>query len=95
VAGAGPLGEFEQARADLLRAQLAFATNRGGDAPLLLVEAARRLEPVDTGLARATYLDALTASTLAGRLASPGWPHAGGGPRRQCGAAAAGRPARA
>ena len=72
VAEAGPLSEFEQARVDLLRAQLAFVTNRGGDAPLLLVKAARRLEPIDTGLARATYLDALTASTLAGRLASPG-----------------------
>lgn len=72
VAGAGPLSEIEQARADLLRAQLAFVTNRGGDAPLLLTRAARRLEPIDIGLARATYLDALTASTLAGRLASPG-----------------------
>ncbi len=72
VAEAGPLSEFEQARVDLLRAQLAFVTNRGGDAPLLLVRAARRLEPIDPGLARATYLDALTASTLAGRLASPG-----------------------
>ena len=72
VAEAGPLSEFEQARVDLLRVQLAFATNRGGDAPVLLVKAARRLEPIDTGLARATYLDALTASTLAGRLASPG-----------------------
>ena len=72
VAEAGPLSEFEQARVDLLRAQLAFATNRGGDAPARLVKAARRLEPIDTGLARATYLDALTASTLAGRLASPG-----------------------
>ena len=71
AAGAGPLSEFEQARADLLRAQLAFVMNRGGDAPLLLVKAARRLEPIDTGLARATYLDALTASTLAGRLPSP------------------------
>jgi DNA-binding CsgD family transcriptional regulator len=72
VAEAGPLSEFEQARVGLLRAQLAFVTNRGGDAPLLLVKAARRLEPIDTGLARATYLDALTASTLAGRLARPG-----------------------
>jgi DNA-binding CsgD family transcriptional regulator len=72
VAEVGPLSEFEQARVDLLRAQLAFVANRGGDAPLLLVKAARRLEPIDTGLARATYLDALTASTLAGRLASPG-----------------------
>jgi len=72
VAESGPLTEFEQASVDLLRAQLAFVTNRGRDAPLLLVKAARRLEPIDTGLSRATYLDALTASTLAGRLASPG-----------------------
>jgi len=72
VAEAGPLSEFEQARVDLLRAQLTFVTSRGGDAPLLLVQAARRLEPIDIGLARATYLDALTASTLAGRLARPG-----------------------
>ena len=72
VAEAGPLSEFEQARADLLRAQFAFVMNRGGDAPVLLVKAARRLEPIDAALARATYLDALTASTLAGRLASPG-----------------------
>jgi DNA-binding CsgD family transcriptional regulator len=72
VAKAGPLSELEQARIDLLEAQLAFAANRGSDAPLLLVKAARRLEPIDSGLARATYLDALTASTLAGRLASPG-----------------------
>ena len=72
VAEAGPLSELEQARVDLLRAQLAFVTNRGGDAPLLLVKAARRLEPIDTGLARATYLDALTAAMFAGRLASPG-----------------------
>jgi DNA-binding CsgD family transcriptional regulator len=72
VAGAGPLSELEQAQAGVLRAQLAFVTNRGRDAPLLLLKAARRLEPIDAGLARATYLDALTASTLAGRLASPG-----------------------
>jgi DNA-binding CsgD family transcriptional regulator len=72
VAEAGPLSELQQAQVGVLRAQLAFVTNRGRDAPLLLLKAARRLEPIDAGLARATYLDALTASTLAGRLASPG-----------------------
>ena len=46
------------ARADLLRAQIAFAANRGSDAPPLLLEAARRLEPLDVALARETYLDA-------------------------------------
>jgi DNA-binding CsgD family transcriptional regulator len=72
VAGAGPLSELEQARIDLLRARLAFVTNRGRDAPLLLLKAARRLEPNDAGLARETYLDALTAAMFAGHLASPG-----------------------
>jgi DNA-binding CsgD family transcriptional regulator len=72
VAEAGPLSGSGQARVALLRGQLAFVMSRGGDAPLLLLKAAQRLEPVDTGLSRATYLDALTASMLAGRLASPG-----------------------
>jgi hypothetical protein len=36
------------------------------------VEAAQRLAPIDVSLARATYMDALIAAFLAGRLASPG-----------------------
>ena len=72
MAAGGPLSGLEQARVDLLRAHLAFVAHRGGDAPLLLVEAAQRLEPVDTDLARATYLDALSAAMFAGRLASSG-----------------------
>ena len=47
-------------------------TSRGGNAPLLLVRAAERLAPVDPGLSRATYLDALSAAMFAGHLASPG-----------------------
>ena len=69
---AAPLNEFQRARADLLRAQLAFAANRGSDAPPLLLRAAKRLEPVDADLARETYLDALNAAIFAGRLARPG-----------------------
>ena len=65
----GPLVELQRARADLLRAQIAFAANRGSDAPPLLLEAARRLEPLDAALARETYLDALSAATFVGRLA--------------------------
>lgn len=72
MAKAGPLDELQRARLDLLRAQLAFATSRGGDAPLLLLTAARRIEPIDAGLARETYLDAINAAAFAGRLASPG-----------------------
>jgi AAA ATPase-like protein len=54
MASTGPLSELEQARAELLRGGLAFATQRGGDAPLLLMKAAQRLEPVAVELARTT-----------------------------------------
>ena len=56
----------------LLRAQIAFASRRGSDAPPLLLEAARELETVDPNLARATYLEALSAAMFAGRLARGG-----------------------
>jgi DNA-binding CsgD family transcriptional regulator len=70
TAQAGPLNELQRARVDLLRAQIAFAVNRGRDAPPLLLAAAKRLEPLDVGLARETYLDALWAAMFVGRLAS-------------------------
>jgi hypothetical protein len=44
----------------------------GSDAPSLLLKAARRLEPIDTALSRATYLEALSAGMFAGRLALGG-----------------------
>ncbi|MFG2014643.1 ATP-binding protein [Actinomadura geliboluensis] len=72
AAGTGPLGRLQQARADVLRGRLDFAAHRGGDAPLLLVRAAERLEPLDAGRARAAYLDAVSAAMFAGRLARPG-----------------------
>ncbi|MGY4768191.1 helix-turn-helix transcriptional regulator [Kribbella sp. CWNU-51] len=84
MAEAAPLDELQRARVDLLRAQLAFAANRGNDAPSLLLRAAKRLEPIDAGLARETYLDALNAALFAGRLASPG-----GGPQEVAAAARA------
>ena len=61
-----------EARVDLVKAQLAYVTNRGNDAPPLLLQAARRLAPVDAALSRSTYLDALSAAIFAGRLARPG-----------------------
>jgi DNA-binding CsgD family transcriptional regulator/tetratricopeptide (TPR) repeat protein len=64
----GPLDELQRVRVDLVRAQLAFAVNRGRDAPPLLLEAARRLEPLDGRLARETYLDALSAAAFVGHL---------------------------
>ncbi len=69
IARAGPLDELGSARVDLLRAQIAFASSHGSDAPPLLLAAAKRLEPLDIDLARATYLDALSAGQFAGRLA--------------------------
>ncbi|MGY4767978.1 helix-turn-helix transcriptional regulator [Kribbella sp. CWNU-51] len=72
IAEAAPFDELQHARVDLLRAQLAFAASRGSDASPLLLRAAQRLEPVDAGLARETYLDALNAALFAGGLASPG-----------------------
>jgi len=72
MAESGPLSDLQQAHADQVRAQLAYVTNRGSDAPQLLLMAARRLTPADISLSRATYLDALSAAIFAGRLASPG-----------------------
>jgi DNA-binding CsgD family transcriptional regulator/tetratricopeptide (TPR) repeat protein len=69
---AEPLGQVQSARADLLRGQIAFASNRGSDAPPLLLKAARRLEPLDAGLARQTYREALAAAMYAGRFATGG-----------------------
>lgn len=70
LAEAGPLSDLHRARADLVRAQLAFVTNRGNDAPSLLLQAAKRLEPIDATLCRATYLEALSAAMFAARLAT-------------------------
>jgi DNA-binding CsgD family transcriptional regulator len=72
AAEGGPLDELQRARVDLLRAQIAFAVNRGRDAPPLLLSAARRLELLDVELTRETYLDALWAAMFVGRLASGG-----------------------
>jgi AAA ATPase domain len=70
TAETGSLDALERARVHLLRGQIAFAARRGSDAPPLLLGAARELEAVDPRLARATYLDALTAALFAGRLAT-------------------------
>jgi DNA-binding CsgD family transcriptional regulator/tetratricopeptide (TPR) repeat protein len=72
TAQAGPLDELGRARVDLLHAEVAYGQNRGSDAPLLLLQAARTLEPLDVRLSRETYLDAWSAALFAGRLASAG-----------------------
>jgi DNA-binding CsgD family transcriptional regulator len=68
TAEAAPLDEFQRARIDLLRAQLAFVSSRGTDATPLLLAAARRLEPLDISVARETYVDAFSAALFGARL---------------------------
>jgi DNA-binding CsgD family transcriptional regulator len=65
TAEAGPLEEFQRARVELLRGQVAFASGRLGEAPVLLLQAARRLERFDLELARRTYLTAWGAAFVA------------------------------
>ena len=69
-AEAGPLAELERAKVELTRAQMSFDQQRGRDAPRLLLQAARRLEPLDAELAREAHLEALVAGIYAGRLAN-------------------------
>src|SRR6266446_2508957 len=68
TAEAGPPDQFRRARADLLRGQIAFSSGRGNDAPPLLSKAARQFEPLDSRLARETYLEALSSTLFGGRL---------------------------
>ena len=68
VAEACPLDDLQRARLTRLRAEIVFALRRGKDAPPLLLEAARQLEPLDSGSAREAYLEALGAAIFAGRL---------------------------
>ena len=68
AAESGPLDEFQRARAELLRARVAFASGRASEAPPLLLRAARQLEAFDLELARETYLTAWNAAVTAGHL---------------------------
>jgi len=64
--------ELAGARADLLRARIAFASGLGSDAPPLLFKAGARLEQLDVGLARETYLSGWLAASFAGNLTGAG-----------------------
>jgi DNA-binding NarL/FixJ family response regulator len=68
TAEATQLGEFQRARAGLLRGHVAFASGLGSDAPALLLKAARQLEPFDLDLARETYLTAWGAAGIRAHL---------------------------
>ena len=89
----GALDELDRARVGLLRAQIAFVSTHGSDAPAMLLRAARRLAPLSPTLACETYLEALSAAMFAGRLAAPGASCARRGARRE-GRTAAARPRR-
>jgi DNA-binding CsgD family transcriptional regulator len=72
MARSGPLDELGRARAELLHAQLATPPGHSRDGRLLLLDAARRLEPLDAGLAREAYREAFGAALTAGRLGLAG-----------------------
>ena len=61
AAEAGPSDALRGAEIERLRAQIAFE-RRDCDAARLLVDAAKRLESLDSGLARETHLEALGAA---------------------------------
>ena len=67
-AEAWPLDEFQRAQVDLLRGHVFFVSDLGSDAPALLLNAARRLEPFNLELARETYLTAWGAAIIKAHL---------------------------
>ena len=71
-AEAAAVDDLQRARVEQLRGQVDRASSSGREAPVRLLRAAKRLESLDVRLARDTYLDALFASLVAGRLAQPG-----------------------
>jgi DNA-binding CsgD family transcriptional regulator len=65
AAEAGPLDEFQRARVDAARAHVTFATGSSSEGAMLLLNAARRLEPFGLALAREAYAFALGAAVTA------------------------------
>jgi DNA-binding CsgD family transcriptional regulator len=71
IAAAGPADVARSAEVDRLRGQIALDQRRGSDAARLLRSAARRLEPVNAGLAREAHVEALTAAIWEGDAEGP------------------------
>ena len=71
-AEAHAVDDLQRARVEQLRGQIEWASVSGREAPVLLLQAAKRLESLDAELARETYLHAWVASHIAGPLAGPG-----------------------
>ncbi|MGW0763524.1 helix-turn-helix transcriptional regulator [Streptomyces sp. NPDC002814] len=72
IVEAGPLDEHRRGEVELLRARIAFTTDRGSEAPALLLKAASQLEPYDAALARETFLEVISAAMFAGPVAGGG-----------------------
>ena len=68
IAEQGPLTDVERAAAVRLRALFAWDERPDYAGALLLLDAARELEPLDVDLARDTHLEGLVAASNAGRL---------------------------
>jgi DNA-binding CsgD family transcriptional regulator len=63
-------GPLARAQAQRLDGRLRFALGSGGEAPSILLQAARVFGPLDPGRARETLLEALQVALYAGRMAS-------------------------
>jgi ATP/maltotriose-dependent transcriptional regulator MalT len=72
AAGSEPLNELARARVDLLRGHIAFASALDSNTGVLLLNAARRIEPFNLELARETYLMAFGAVITVGTAAGGG-----------------------
>jgi DNA-binding CsgD family transcriptional regulator len=72
AAAGGPLDELQAAQAEYLRGQIADDQRRSSNAARLLLSAARHLGPLDAGLARETYLEALILAVYVGDAFLPG-----------------------
>jgi tetratricopeptide (TPR) repeat protein len=72
LAEAAAVDELQGAQVDLLRGQVDRAASAGREAPVRLLQAAKKLESLDIRLALNTYLDAAAAAAVAGGLARLG-----------------------
>ena len=71
-AAATAAGDLQLARVEQLGGQIDAAATPGREAPVKLLRAAKRLEPLDLHLARDAYHQAWWAAILAGKFAAPG-----------------------
>jgi DNA-binding CsgD family transcriptional regulator len=72
AAEADAVTDLQRARVEQLRGEINRASTSGSHAPVLLLDAATRLEALDPRLARETYLEAWGASLVAGQLVQAG-----------------------